>query len=139
MITFLTWNLRCFSKLTCCSEKKTVLSTIEERSCCSRSRSSYKQIRRELNTFNEMDQMRSQFDGPLSRSQNMVFYLCDYFVTKTEVQQHLPSWEGFYTLTSPADIDNRVVGYLPSIGQSPTKMETASNLSCSAKKLSNRG
>lgn len=139
MITFLTWNLRCFSKLTCCSEKKTVLSTIEERSCCSRSRSSYKQIRRELNTFNEMDQMRSQFDGPLSRSQNMVFYLCDYFVTKTEVQQHLPSWKGFYTLTSPADMDNRVVGYLPSIGQSPTKMETASNLSCSAKKLSNRG
>lgn len=83
--------------------------------------------------------MRSQFDGPLSRSQNMVFYLCDYFVTKTEVQQHLPSWKGFYTLTSPADMDNRVVGYLPSIGQSPTKMETASNLSCSAKKLSNRG
>lgn len=42
----------------------------------------------------------------------------------TEEQRNLSSWKGFYTLVSPADMENSVVGYLPSISQSPAKIET---------------
>ena len=70
----------------------------------------------------DLDENLNELDGWLSKSEDLLWAFLRYFCCSEK--QTIPSWKGFfYQVTKKAD-DTHVIGYLPTIGKSPTSMDT---------------
>ena len=64
----------------------------------------------------------NQLDGWISKCEDIAWSMLRY--KNSHNHQVIPAWKGFSYEVSPAENDKYVVGYLPMICSSPTKMET---------------
>ena len=69
----------------------------------------------------DIDMNLNQIDGLISKHEDLLWSVIRH---DSGENQNIPSWKGFFFETSKLTTEKYVVGYLPTIGSSPTKMET---------------
>ena len=67
----------------------------------------------------------NQLDGWISKYEDLCWSILRY---KNNQNQVIPAWKGFFHEVSPTVDDHYIVGYLPMIRGSPTKMETVKDV-----------
>ena len=80
-------------------------------------------------TICEIDLEANSLAGFLSRQADWIWIICRYKLSKEGNTQEVPSWTGFYHEVMTKNDDHpHSIHYLPSINQSPTKMDTVQEI-----------